>query len=154
MSDDKKQELKIQGWIKHEDRHLSNKWYAIGRIDLLIISISGGGIYIAFELLKFVKEHNMILNISSLKWAGVFFTFAIISNFISQFFGFYANDNESLYANQQIKIQSGEKVDDGILAKLDFKGTLFNRAVRTSNFISVVSMTVGIILLSVFSFNL
>ena len=40
MSDKSKEDFKLERWIRHEERTLGNKWYAIGRIDLLIISIS------------------------------------------------------------------------------------------------------------------
>lgn len=160
MSDEKKQDVKLQRWIKHEERSLSNKWYATSRIDLLIISISGGGLYIAFETLKFIKEQKFQIDYNFLQWAGGFFAFAIAINFVSQIFGFYANKNEAEYANKQIKKQMNDyKNDDELsvlnleISDLDGNCNTNNKRVRICNIASIGAMVVGILLLAIFHFQ-
>ncbi|MFN5555404.1 MAG: hypothetical protein ACK57K_02260 [Chryseotalea sp.] len=144
------QKFKLDRWVKHEERSLSNKWYAIGRIDLLIISISGGGLFVMFETFKFVREQKLEMDLSLLKCGAIFFAAAIIVNFISQVFGFYANKYEAEFANNNIKKEIGKEVDDLVFAKLDVKIDFLNPALNIANSTSVLAMFVGIILLAVF----
>ena len=153
MSDKSKDDFKLERWIRHEERSLGNKWYAIGRIDLLIISISGGGLYIVFETFKFVKEQKLCVSLDLLKWGAIFFTAAIIVNFISQVVGFYANKFEAVYANKKIKKETGEEVDDLTFATIDVKIDFLNQSLNISNGVSVISMFVGIILIAIFYLN-
>lgn len=148
MSDERN--FKLERWIKHEERSLSNKWYAIGRIDLLIISISGGGLFVLFETFKFVREQKLCMDVTLLKWGAIFFASAIIVNFISQVFGFYANKYEATFANKNIKKETGEQIDDLVFAKLDVKIDFLNQALNIANSVSVLSMFVGIVLIAIF----
>lgn len=148
MSDERS--FKIERWIKHEERSLSNKWYAIGRIDLLIISISGGGLFVLFETFKFVVEQKLLMDVGLLKCAAICFATAIIVNFISQIFGFYANKYEATYANKSIKKETGQHIEDLVFAKLDVKIEFLNQSLNILNGVSVVSMFVGIVLTAVF----
>ena len=51
-------------------------FYAIQRIDLLIIAISGTGIYVALETLKYIND-NSLVDSGLIKYAGVFLLFAL-----------------------------------------------------------------------------
>lgn len=142
--------FKIERWIKHEERSLSNKWYAIGRIDLLIISISGGGLFVLFETFKFIHGLKPPIDVGLLKCGAIYFVIAIIVNFVSQVFGFYANKYEAIFATKSIKKETGEQVDSLEFAKLDVKIDFLNLSLNISNGISVISMFIGIILTSIF----
>jgi hypothetical protein len=144
------QKFKLDRWIKHEERSLSNKWYAIGRIDLLIISISGGGLFVLFETFKFVREQKLEMNLSLIKCSAIFFASAIIVNFFSQIFGFYANKYEAEFANKSIKKETGDQIDDLVFAKLDVKIDFLNPALSIANSVSVLAMFVGIVLVAIF----
>jgi|LakMenEpi03Aug12_release.lakeMendotaPanAssembly.Ray.scaffolds.fasta_scaffold741971_1 hypothetical protein len=155
MSDEKKLDYTVRRWLDNKERSLSHKWYAIARIDLLIISISGGGIYILFELIKYYKSVGVI-DISGLKVSGVLFMLSISINFISQFFGYEANDCEAKYSNlkflQAIKEKDVNQID---FDKMDRKGKKYNFLVDLTNWVSVGLMILGLSLLSVHTyFNL
>ena len=60
-------EFDLNWWVRHRERTLEHKWYAIGRLDLLVISISGGGLYIVFEILKFLKTEDLTVDTYLLK---------------------------------------------------------------------------------------
>jgi hypothetical protein len=80
-------ELYIQ-WM--EDHHKESKQrenYSNARLDLLTISISGAGLYIALETLKFLFEEKSGMPSWPVKVAGVLFTCAIAVNFWSQHTG-------------------------------------------------------------------
>ena len=153
MSDDKKKELKLQMWITHQERALTNKWYAIARIDLLIVSISAGGIYIVFEALKFVTESKIDAITWPLKVAGLLFTIAIILNFIGQIFGARANGNEAILAKHEIGRCSDELVDDVEIGRLEERIDFQNLMIRRIDGIATGAMLIGIAFLIVFVFT-
>ena len=101
MSEDKKLEFQANRWANNKERSLRNKWYAIGRIDLLIISISGAGIYSCFEIIKFMYSNKIESEFLMLKIAGALFVFSILLNFISQFASEYSNDKNAIYNNKK-----------------------------------------------------
>jgi len=152
MSDEKKLDYLVQRWITNKERSLSHKWYAIARIDLLIISISGGGLYILFELIKYYKSING-QDITGLKISGVFFMAAILVNFLSQFFGYEANDCEAKFSNLKFLQAIKEKeVIQSEFDRIDRKGKTYNFLVDITNWLSVGSMVLGLILLSVHTY--
>jgi len=68
-----------------------NGWfYSMQRMDLLVISISGAGLYLIIETLKFSRI-NLLPSLCILKVAGFSFVIAIIANFLSQHFGKKSN---------------------------------------------------------------
>ena len=80
-------------------------FYSIQRIDLLVISISGAGIYVCLETLKFNKENCMDIG-SLIKISGCFFLIAIIVNFISQVFGRNSNYYDYLWCEEKINSEN------------------------------------------------
>ncbi|MHA7843821.1 MAG: hypothetical protein ACX93I_10910 [Winogradskyella sp.] len=86
-------------------------FYSIQRIDLLIISISGAGIYVCLETLKYLNEnciqHNLLVKVS-----GIFLLASIVLNFISQIYGKNANYYDYLMCEEQIKVGSNEPKDE------------------------------------------
>lgn len=154
MSDDKKLEYTITRWLSNKERALSHKWYAIARIDLLIISISGGGIYVIFELMKYYKlDKENLTDITALKLAGIFFTLAVIVNFVSQFCGYYANENEAKFNNLKfLEAIQERKVDADEFDKTNKKCKKYNKWVDITNWASVISMILGIVLLVAHSY--
>jgi len=145
--------FRLERLLKHHEQTISNKFYAVQRFDLLTISISGAGIYIIFEVLKFLKTQQLNTNlIVLLKISGIIFTISIIVNFLSQFSSWSANRNEELCVNREIKRENGEDVDKCEIDRLDKNVTRFNGFTRALNFISSSFMIGGIILLVIYSF--
>jgi len=79
----------------------SNLMYSIQRMDLLIISISGAGVYVILEVLKFGYDKHLS-NPTILKIAGVLFILSIILNFSSQLTGRRANHHDALFCDAHI----------------------------------------------------
>jgi len=154
MSDENRTEYQVQRWQKNKERALTNKWYAIARIDLLIVSISGGGIYIIFELIKYFYQAHLTMSTTPIKYAALFFTFAIITNFVSQFFGSSANNLNAKFSNIEFKHAIGEQEKDMCDLKiLQDKIDTADKWVNIFNVMSVCAMFVGIIILVVYNFN-
>ncbi len=60
------------------------KGYAIQRIDLLIISVSGASIYLSLEIMKYMHEANLAWSNWPFKLAGLLFVLSIVTNFLGQ----------------------------------------------------------------------
>lgn len=76
--------------------------YSIQRIDLLLISISGAGVYAGWDVFKYVHEHNIVVSFSLLKWSAGLFLVTIIINFFSQFTSFHTNNNYETLTMQEL----------------------------------------------------
>jgi len=139
--------------LKYKEQSTSYIFYAIQRIDLLIISISGAGIYIIFQTLRFIKEQGMNLDLFWLKTGGVMFTLAIIVNFFSQWAGYKANKFEEDWAEQKIKEKLGKTIDQTALEKTSNNGMKYTNLTTTLNIVSTCSMLIGIVILVIFNFS-
>ena len=79
----KKNQLDYNAWNEHLNNTKERTNYSIRRMDLLIISICGAGIYIIFETLREFKTGKIpIENSTLLLICGLCFLKAIIFNFI------------------------------------------------------------------------
>ena len=145
----------LQRLLKHQDNTLANKSYAIQRFDLLIISISGAGLYLIFELFKFIHMNKSGLTIQNSMWlkiAGIAFTLSIIVNFFSQWSGLKANSFEERWVNRQITIQTGGEVDEKEIKKMDKNSQRFTTITNVFNNVSTLLMIAGLVILA--SFNI
>ena len=156
MSEDKKLEFQANRWANNKERSLRNKWYAIGRIDLLIISISGAGIYSCFEIIKFMYSNKIESEFLMLKIAGALFVFSILLNFISQFASEYSNDKNAIYNNKKFNdLTSDDKqTEEKTYNTLECKMDLSDNVVKYSNRISSFTMLVGVALVTTFLFTI
>jgi hypothetical protein len=137
---------------KWEDRHkmaFTGWQYSVHRIDLLIISISGAGLWLILETLKFSLGKQIAVelpNVWQLKAAGALFVIAIIINFISQFTGKKANYYDMIWCHY--KIEYGESTTDPDEIKLindnDQKAELFSKKTRLLNTLSMIGMLLGL----------
>lgn len=144
-------------WSKHLTETKENLLYSGRRMDLLIITICGAGIYIVFETLKAIKIDGLqvdlpLLNI--LKLSGVFLLISIISNFLSQQSSYRANKYEEEYTRLRINSLKGEKIDLIRYEKVDQLSINYDRVTGFLNKTSVVLMIFGLLLLARFSFRL
>lgn len=131
----------------------AREFYAIQRIDLLVISISGAGIYIVFETLKFMLQEEVVLSVGTLQWGGVLFVLAILLNFASQWAGYYTNKHEASWAQYEHKRLGGTALDEEATKAQCHHDTLAGIAgwwTRRLNIASTVAMLAGVVLLLVF----
>ena len=146
-------EEKIQSWEKHYYDALDKKFYAIKRIDLLTISISGATIYIVFEILRFFKSNIVYLNTDTflLKISAISAVFAIAVNLASQFTGYKANDYEAIFSRKVIDQISEDINNNDDLKESDQKSKSYSKLTSLLNSTAVIFMTIGIILLVIFN---
>lgn len=156
MCDDKKIEFQANRWSSNKERSFKNAWYAIGRIDLLIVSISGAGIYSCFEMIKFfetkIPKHDV--DYSLLKYSSSLFVASIIINFISQFLSEKTNNVNAYYSNKKLlEIIEDSETNCEEYGKLDCKMGIYDTVIEWSNYISATTMLVGISILTKFLFD-
>ncbi|UAM98384.1 hypothetical protein K8354_00725 [Polaribacter litorisediminis] len=122
-------------------------FYSIQRIDLLIVSISGAGIYVCLETIKYLSDKSLDVNLL-IRISGGLFLFGIIINFLSQVFGYKTNQQDFLMC--QVKIDAGKKVSKKEQIQID---TYDNNSEKYSkwtdifNYLSIGFMFLGLILI-------
>ncbi|MDX2362366.1 MAG: hypothetical protein QNK23_16275 [Crocinitomicaceae bacterium] len=137
----KKKEVKE--YQRRKQMSWSNIFYSNQRLDLLVIAISGAGIYACLEVLKFIAEEKTEAPTALLKIVGAVMIFAIISNFISQILGLKANNYDYLMSDQAGK-------DNCKFNEYDKKADQFTKYVGVMNWLSYISMFSGLIVLITF----
>lgn len=152
----KKNILKYNAWNEHLNNTRERTNYSIRRMDLLVISICGAGIYIIFETLREFKINNKVEleNSTLLLISGILFMIAIILNFVSQKTGYYSNNDEEKYIIIELTKLSGGESDDCEQDRLDRSVKRFNVLTDILNISSILLMLIGLILLAIFNFNL
>lgn len=138
-------------------------FYSIQRIDLLIISICGAGIYICLETIKHVATtNNLCAETLYIKSSGASFLVSIIFNFVSQQCGYKANLQSYFMYDCEIEIaekQALPATDDLIseLEKLnncrdeyDKKATQFSNLTTRYNNVSMYLMFIGMLFTFIF----
>lgn len=145
-----------QGYINQLEAYKNNLrqnvFYSAQRIDLLIISVSGAGLYASFEILKFFGQHKLysiyIDDISPpVTWAGILFVVAVILNFCSQWSAYNANALQL----EAVKLEVKERQDGAEVtpAKVGlFSPHWYNRLTYWLNLASNIIMIFGLILLT------
>jgi len=124
-----------------------NMSYSMQRIDLLIISISGAGIYFCLEAIKFLYENNITTN-WSIKIAGPLFILAIILNVLSQRYGCKENEQEYLICQTKIDCENILSIDDlDEVAGYTKKSKLFKTVTNNLNITSLAAMFLGLLIL-------
>ena len=121
-----------------------NITYSIQRIDLLIVSVSGAGVYFCLEALKFMYENEIAIGTYIKSSAGLFIT-AIILNFISQFFSFYANLYDYKYTLLS-DCQDRTEKETCAMYSHERISNIFNKSNNISTALSVLSMFAGLII--------
>ncbi len=150
-----KKELKYNKWKEYLTNTRDRTNYSTRRMDLLIISICGAGLYIIFETLREFKTGDISIDQPNLLlFSGLSFLIAIASNFISQMTGYSANNNEEKYILEELEKMEGEKIDDCQHKNIDNKIQDLNTWTKRLNYVSISLMFLGLVLLTVFNFYL
>jgi len=151
----KRDELEYNKWVDHLNNTKERTNYSIRRMDLLIISISGAGIYIIFETIREMKGYKIDMeNGTLLLISGICFLIAITSNFISQVTGYHANNNEECYTQLELRKIEKKDYDECEKKKYNNKVDMYNKWTDRLNLSSIVLMFLGLVLLAIFNYYL
>lgn len=105
----------------HQERH-KRVWdallYSYQKIDALIIAISGAGIYVCLETIKYYTQTSSSIN-GIIKLSALLFLFSILLNFISQRISAKIHSNDYLVLD--IKLTCAEDNIDETLHAPEFE---------------------------------
>jgi len=130
-----------------------NMFYSAQRIDLLIISICGAGIYVCLETIKYLTDNNQEVSML-IKISGGLFVMGIIINFISQWSGYRANEQDYLMCDATII--AGNKINDDEQKKIDKYDKNSEHYSKWTNRLNISSMGImflALILIMVYFFT-
>lgn len=143
MSKEDKKHIKKLEAYKLEAK--AREKYALDRFDILIISLSSGGLVLSLGIL----EKFLIVDKSLVNLAWLFFSCALISNLLSQITGYKANKVDIKCTQMCIDETKGLHPRDTHI-KIDKIKERFNKFTSALNIISFLSLSAGIILLIIF----
>ena len=121
--------------------------YALERFDILIISLSSGGLVLALNLFK--NFQDKCINKDFLKLSWLFFSLALIINLLSQVTGYLANKYDikgtknEIYKIEKKEVKGNQKLIDKYQYISDFLTKWFN-------ILSFLTLSAGIVLLVLF----
>jgi hypothetical protein len=116
----------------HKKRTLENLKYSLDRFDILIISISSGGLIFSMGFIKDILPKTILIQYSLLKISWILFGSAIVLNLLSQVTGYYANKFEIKITKNLIRQEreketiGNQKSFESIKSTMDFFTKLFN----------------------------
>ncbi len=148
----KQDERYIQKLEAHIEKTNANLKYSIDRFDILIISISSGGLVFSMGYVKDILSKNIQNDFTLLKISWIFFGTSIILNLLSQVTSYYANKYEISISRNLIR-QERDKPMTGNQPKFECRKRLFDFLTNLFNLISLLLLISAIIILIVFVYN-
>lgn len=142
---DEKYILELKEYKKSAELRLK---YSIERFDILIISLSSGGLVLGINLYSNFKSAEKDL----INYAWVSFSIALILNLTSQISGYFANKYDIKCTNNLIDETERDQKNINVEINETMK-TIFNYITYVLNFTSFVCLITGIIQLSMFINN-
>tara|TARA_R110000744_G_scaffold253634_2_gene369203 strand:+ start:4216 stop:4653 length:438 start_codon:yes stop_codon:yes gene_type:complete len=125
-------------------------FYSIQRIDLLIVSISGAGIYVCLESIKYLSDSEIQVHFS-VKVSGLFFLLAITINFFSQIYGKKSNEQDYLMCDA--KLDAGDNISKSKKAAIDEydkKAECYTKITNKLNLASMYLMFGGLLSIMIY----
>jgi uncharacterized membrane protein SirB2 len=150
----KKNEIKYKAWNEYLNLTREKTNYAIRRFDLLLISLSGAGIYIIFETIREFKTGSVVIEDPKiLIISGICLLFSIISNFLSQYTGYLANDFEEKFIIIMLCKIAGDKFDEKKKKENNNESKRYTKITNRLNKTSMALLFLGLGTLAYFNFD-
>ena len=140
-----KSERFITNLEAHKEKTTANLKYSIDRFDLLIISISSGGLVFSMGFIKDIIPKTPPVNFLLLKISWILFVLAIVLNLLSQVTGYYANNFELQITKNLNRLERGKDVI-GNQPRFESKKKIMNFLTILFNGLSLFFIITGIIL--------
>lgn len=142
MSEIDKDQIENEKNMAHQ-----NMFYSVQRIDLLIIAVSGAGVYVCLETLKFLVKEEVNQNPILIKLAGLMFVLAVVVNFFSQVTGKKSNYYDYLMSCAKLE---GDEIKS---TRYDCISYNWDTATKWLNTASMWIMTTGLAFILIFFFG-
>jgi hypothetical protein len=135
---------------RHSDGTEKLLSYSIQRIDLLVISVSGAGIFACLEIMKYIRHEALERGMVLFKITGVLFVLAIVFNFLGKWAAYQSCEHMKRSVDLDIR-QIDYDVDTSVESKRhDRLYVRYRNAMAFTNVISTGSLLMGLILMIVF----
>jgi len=139
----------IKNLEDHKQKTLENLKYSLDRFDILIISISSGGLVFSMGFLKDIIPKTPPVNFLLLKISWILFGLAIVLNLFSQVTGYYANNFELKITKNIIRLERKKEMI-GNQANFENKKKILNFFTNLFNGFSLILLISGIVLFVIF----
>lgn len=127
-------------------------FYTHQRIDILLISISGGGIYVCLETIKYLRDNDYAIE-WTIKVSALAFVLSIVANFIGQMLSSAVHSCDYQISDIEVTCEE-ENVDSTTynekIKSLEQKIERLNSCHKWINWTSITLMSSGLILLIAF----
>ncbi|HMN07119.1 MAG TPA: hypothetical protein PKD45_15495 [Flavobacteriales bacterium] len=118
--------------------------YAKGRLDLLTITISGAGLYICLETLRFLQGDPAAMPAWPAKLAGVLFTLAMAINFLGQHAGARTNHAAAELGRLLANAEHYGTPDQPAIDRSTARRERYNRLVHRANRAATALLLAGV----------
>jgi hypothetical protein len=139
----------IRNMKDHKEKTIANLKYSLDRFDILIISISSGGLVFSMGFVKDIISDATKIDFLLLKISWIFFGLSIILNLLSQVTAYYANNFELRITKNIIRKERKCELI-GNQSKLENKKNILNFLTNLFNGSSLILLITGIILFVIF----
>ncbi|MBE0650643.1 MAG: hypothetical protein IH595_07355 [Bacteroidales bacterium] len=140
-------------YIKNLEQHIegtkANIKYSLDRFDILIISLSSGGLIFSMGFVKDFLPKDIELNFLLLKISWILFGASVMLNLLSQVTGYYANKMEIIVSRNLIR-QERKREMIGNQQHLESKKKVFNSLTNVFNGLCLFFLIGGIVILIIF----
>jgi len=137
-----------------QSRSWEGVFYATRRMDLLVVSISGAGIYVCLETIKYLKD-NQLESASLVKLSGVILLIAIVVNFASQILGRKSNYHDYLMCDYQLDDYEEPSEENKIkIREHDKSSDCYSKITGFLNSSSAILMLSGLLLMIIYYFTM
>lgn len=140
---------KLEGHIEATSKIVK---YSLERFDILIISLSGGGLVLSISLVKDVIKNFDKIDHALLKDTWVLFGMSLVLNLFSQITAYYANKEEIKISKNLIRKSRGKALKNNI-EELECSKKILNFFTISLNATCVLCFVIAIILLIIFMNN-
>lgn len=126
--------------------------YSMDRFDILIITLSSGALGFSMSFIKDIAKSNNYNYLILLKFSWLLFGSSLILNLISQVTSYFAHKYEMRISKSLIKKERGKA---GIPNERGLEKTkkFFDSCTNYLNFISLLSLILGIVVLIIFTYS-
>jgi len=143
-------------FIKKLEKHIentdSNLKYSLDRFDILIVTLSSGGLVFSMGFIKDILPLNTEINYILLKLSWILFGSSIVSNLFSQVTGYFSNKLEIKISKNLIRLERGKSVK-GDQIQLEKNHNLYDSLTKYLNGASLVLLMTAVVLLIIFVSN-
>lgn len=149
----KRKQKEREKLLETKKLNMENMTYSMQRLDLLIISISGAGVYATLEMSKFIIEKKFCFaTISKFHIPAILFLLAIIANLLSQYTGYLSNLYDFYLCDEKIDCNGKNANDEQekVFERLDKISSRYNTVTDLLNKGSLLLLVFGIICLGYF----